>query len=87
MEAGAKPDLLRRLRRIEGQTRGLQAMVEDDRACGEVLQQIAAVEAALGQVGVRLAQVHVRECMAVGDTAERQRMTDELMRSVAGLMR
>ena len=47
-----KDQLLKRLRRIEGQTRGLQQMVTDDRWCPDILQQIAAVTAALDKVGL-----------------------------------
>ena len=87
MTPPAKEDLLRRLRRIEGQTRGLQSMIESDRACGELLQQIAAVEAALGQVAVGVASDHVRDCMDVADPDERDRMTDEVIHALARVMR
>lgn len=87
MTAAAKADLVRRLRRIEGQTRGLQSMIESDRACSEVLQQIAAVEAALSQVAVGLASDHVRDCMDVADHDERDRRTGEVMHALARVMR
>src|SRR3954454_14746597 len=83
-----KDELLTRLRRIEGQTRGLQAMVEDDRWCPEILQQIAAVRAALDKVALGLADGHVRHCMAEGaDGARRAEMTAELMEALGRLVR
>jgi CsoR family transcriptional regulator, copper-sensing transcriptional repressor len=83
-----KEQLLKRLRRIEGQTRGLQGMVEDDRWCPDILQQIAAVTAALDKVALGLAEGHVRHCMAEGvDPARREEMTTELMGALGRLVR
>ncbi|MGZ4276812.1 MAG: metal-sensitive transcriptional regulator [Solirubrobacteraceae bacterium] len=84
-----KEQLLKRLRRIEGQTRGLQSMVADDRWCPDILQQIAAVTAALDKVAIGLAEGHVQLCMAAGadDPARREEMTAELMRALARLVR
>jgi DNA-binding FrmR family transcriptional regulator len=62
-------DLLRRLRRIEGQTRGLQGMIAGERSCEEVLQQVAAVEAALRQVAVRLARAHLEQAIELDGPA------------------
>ena len=59
-----KDDLLRRLRRIEGQARGLQQMVEDDRYCIDVLTQIASATKALQSVAVGLLDDHLRHCVA-----------------------
>lgn len=59
------PDaLLTRLRRIEGQVRGLQRMVEEDRYCVDILVQLAAVRAALDEVGLALLADHTRGCVA-----------------------
>jgi DNA-binding FrmR family transcriptional regulator len=82
-----KDELLKRLRRIEGQVRGLQGMVEDDRWCPDILQQIAAVKAALDKVALGLADGHVRHCMAAGgDPKRRDEMTHELMRALGRLV-
>ena len=59
-----KAQLLRRLRRIEGQVRGLQRMVEEEKYCVDVLHQIAAVKAALDRVGLMLLEAHTRGCVA-----------------------
>ena len=53
---------LRRLRRIEGQVRGLQKMVEDDRYCPDIIQQIASVQEALRGVGRQLLRNHLKHC-------------------------
>jgi DNA-binding FrmR family transcriptional regulator len=52
-----------RLKRIEGQVRGLQKMVEDERWCGDILTQIASVEVALGGVSKLLLENHLRHCV------------------------
>src|SRR5881227_4269001 len=87
--SATKDQLLKRLRRIEGQTRGLQGMVEDDRWCPEILQQIAAVQAALDKVALGLAAGHVQHCMVAGtsDPERQQEMTDELMLALGRLVR
>ncbi len=58
-----KKDLLDRLRRIEGQVRGLQRMVEQDKYCIDILTQLNSVTAALRAVGVGLLDDHVRHCV------------------------
>ena len=78
----AKARNLKRLRRIEGQVRGLQKMVEEDRYCADVMTQIASVHEALRAVGKELMRNHLRHCAANaihhgGDEAEA--MYDELM--------
>lgn len=56
-------DLIKRLNRIEGQVRGIKNMVEEPRLCAEILQQLAAAEAALHKVSGLLFHYHVRECV------------------------
>jgi DNA-binding FrmR family transcriptional regulator len=85
-----KEDVLRRLRRVEGQVRGLQEMVEDDRYCVDVLTQISAATRALQSVAVGLFDDHLRHCVADavsrgGDQAD-ERLT-EATAAVARLMR
>ena len=58
-----KDEHLKRLRRIEGQVRGLQSMIEDDTYCIDVLTQIASVTKALQKVGLGLLDEHVRHCV------------------------
>jgi CsoR family transcriptional regulator, copper-sensing transcriptional repressor len=83
-----KEALLKRLRRIEGQIRGIQGMVSDDRWCPDILQQIAAAGAALDKVALELTEGHVQHCMSSGtDDAKRQEMTAELMQALGRLVR
>jgi CsoR family transcriptional regulator, copper-sensing transcriptional repressor len=80
-----KQALLNRLRRIEGQVRGVQGMVEEDRYCIDVLTQISAIQAALDKVALGLLDDHAHHCvMGAGDAEEK---TDELIAAVARLMR
>ncbi len=56
--------LINRLRRVEGQSRGLQRMIEEARPCEEIFTQLAATKAALDRVGVLLISLKMRECLA-----------------------
>ena len=75
-----------RLRRIEGQVRGLQRMVEEDAYCVDILTQVAAVQTALEQVAVNVLDGHVRHCVADAvagtDEGEAGAKLDELMAAV-----
>ncbi|HEX5620886.1 MAG TPA: metal-sensitive transcriptional regulator [Solirubrobacteraceae bacterium] len=74
-----------RLRRIEGQVRGLQRMVDEDAYCIDILTQVAAVQTALEQVAVNVLDGHVRHCVAdaVSDNGgEADAKLDELMAAV-----
>ena len=82
-----KDQLLKRLKRIEGQVRGVHGMVEDDRYCIDVLTQISAVQAALDKVALGLLDEHARHCVQGADGAEQVDKTDELMAAVGRLMR
>ncbi len=86
-----KEDYSRRLRRIEGQVRGLQRMVDDDTYCIDVLTQISAVESALTSVALGLLDQHVRHCVADaardGDPEEVDRIVAEATAAVARLVR
>jgi DNA-binding FrmR family transcriptional regulator len=68
-----KQDLQARLRRIEGQVRGLQRMVEDDAYCIDVLTQITSVDGALKKVALALLEDHIRHCVTDGIAMDRQR--------------
>jgi DNA-binding FrmR family transcriptional regulator len=63
MQDEPRQDVLRRLRRIEGQVRGLQKMVEDDRYCGDILNQIASVQRALRATGKVVTRNHLETCV------------------------
>ena len=85
--AADKEQLHKRLRRIEGQVRGIQGMVEEDRYCIDVLTQISAVQAALDKVALGLMDQHARHCVVGGPDDKQADRTDELMAAVARLMR
>jgi DNA-binding FrmR family transcriptional regulator len=82
-----KDQLLNRLRRVEGQVRGVERMVEDDRYCIDVLTQISAVQAALDKVALGLLDDHARHCVMGAADEERVDRTDEMMAAVGRLMR
>ena len=74
----------KRLRRIEGQIRGLQKMVEEDRYCSDILIQVSSVQEALRGVSQALLRNHLRHCataaMTSGNTAESEAIYDELVK-------
>ena len=82
-----KEQLQKRLRRIEGQVRGIQGMVDDDRYCIDILTQISAVQAALDKVALGLLDDHARTCVIGAEGDQREDRTDELMAAVGRLMR
>ena len=85
--AGVDPDIkssnLRRLRRIEGQIRGLQRMVDEDRYCADILMQLSSTQEALRAVARALMRNHLTHCAAqairAGSETEREAMYDELL--------
>jgi CsoR family transcriptional regulator, copper-sensing transcriptional repressor len=83
MCASAKTSVMKRLKRIEGQVRGLARMVEDDRYCIDIVTQIAAVQAALRRVEEEILRDHVAHCVehaiVSGNRAEQRRKIAELM--------
>lgn len=82
-----KPQLLARLKRIEGQIRGIQGMVQDDRYCIDVLTQISAAQAALDKVALALLDDHAHHCVLGAGQGDREQKTHELMAAVGRLMR
>jgi len=86
-----KDDYARRLKRIEGQVRGLQRMVDDDTYCIDVLTQISAVSSALESVALGLLDQHIRHCVAdaarQGDAGEADRIVAEATAAIARLVR
>ena len=82
-----KDQIQKRLRRIEGQVRGVQGMVEEDRWCIDVITQISAIQAALDKVALGLLDEHARHCVMGAPDDQRADRSDELMAAVARLMR
>ena len=81
-----KQALVKRLHRIEGQVRGIERMVGEDRYCIDVLTQIAAVNTALESLAFRILDEHVRHCVAgaltSGDEQDAKVKTEELLQAV-----
>jgi DNA-binding FrmR family transcriptional regulator len=82
-----KDQLQARLRRIEGQVRGVQGMIDADRYCIDVLTQISAIQAALDKVALGLLDDHAHHCVVgATDPADQQARTAELMAAVGRLI-
>jgi DNA-binding FrmR family transcriptional regulator len=82
VDADIKAANLTRLRRVEGQVRGIQSMVEDDRYCADVLTQISSVQEALRAVSRELMRNHLRHCVSSAIRAggkEAEEMYDEVV--------
>src|SRR3954469_25917178 len=82
-----KDQLQKRLRRIEGQVRGIQGMVDDDRYCIDVLTQISAVQAALARPAPGRLDDHARHCVRGAADDQRANKPQELLAGVARLLR
>ena len=86
-----KEQYLARLRRIEGQVRGLQRMVDEDTYCIDILQQIAAVSGALQNVAIGLLDEHVGHCVAnaaaAGDQDKARELVTEATQAIARLVK
>jgi DNA-binding FrmR family transcriptional regulator len=91
MHEAMKAEVTKRLRRIEGQVRGLLHMVDDDRYCVDVLTQINAVRAALHKVEERILHDHVAHCVAdafaSGDAADQRHKVEELITTIERMTR
>lgn len=86
VDAATKSANLKRLRRIEGQVRGLARMVDGDRYCADIMVQISSVQEALRAVGRALMRNHLRHCatqaIRKGSAKQAEAMYDELMRLI-----
>ncbi|MDQ3737759.1 MAG: metal-sensitive transcriptional regulator [Actinomycetota bacterium] len=86
-----KDDYLKRLRRVEGQIRGLQRMVDNDEYCIDILTQVSAATKALQSVAVGLLDEHLRHCVTgaatAGEPAEADRMIGEATNAIDRLIK
>ncbi|ACK42348.1 MULTISPECIES: metal-sensitive transcriptional regulator [Dictyoglomus] len=78
-----KKEYLVALRRIEGQVRGLQRMIEEERDCKEIISQIAAVRSALKRVGILIVEEYAKKCIIGGENAESE--ISELLKDLQSL--
>ena len=82
-----KDVLLTRLRRIEGQVRGVQRRVDDDQYCIDILTQISAASSALRKVAVALLEDHLRHCVAEGTAASAKGREEKVLEASAAIDR
>lgn len=76
-----------RLRRIEGQVQGVQRMLEEDRACEDVLTQLLAIRSAVQQVCLLMTEQHVRDCVFAGELAPDDKRLQEVVEALRLLVR
>lgn len=86
-EKDEKKDLMTRLNRIEGQVRGLKAMVEDDRYCVDILTQVSAVQAALNGFNKELLARHIKTCVSEDIKEGNEEAVDELCELLKKMMK
>jgi DNA-binding FrmR family transcriptional regulator len=79
LDATAAGDVTRRLRRIEGQLRGIVKMIDDGRDCADIVTQLAAASRALDRAGFRLLSSGLRQCLTATANGEAEPMTTEQM--------
>ena len=79
--------LTARLNRIEGQVRGIRAMIARNTYCDDVLSQIAAVRSALDSAAKLLLESHIRSCVVQDIKADREKAVDELLNTIGRLLR
>ncbi|HHV65846.1 MAG TPA: metal-sensitive transcriptional regulator [Peptococcaceae bacterium] len=78
-QAELKNDILLRLKRIEGQVKGLQRMLEEDKCCSDILVQVAAVRAAINKVGIMIFEQHSKMCLKDALKTENMQALDDLI--------
>jgi DNA-binding FrmR family transcriptional regulator len=79
-----KDALLRRMRKIEGQARGIQRMIEDDRYCPDIIQQLTALSHAASEVSLLVLRDHIEGCVA---DAIREERSEEMIRELMDVIR
>lgn len=80
-------DLQNRLNRIEGQVRGIKAMIEDERYCVDILTQISAIQSALNSFNKVLLSNHIKTCVVEDIKAGNEEVVDELCKTILKLMK
>ncbi len=83
-----KEDMLKRLRRIEGQVKGIQKMIEEEKQCADILTQVAAVRAAINKVGSLMLEKHSMTCIQDAISCEdKERVIGELTKAMQSFMK
>lgn len=84
----SKEDVLKRLRRIEGQVKGIQKMIEEDKYCIDILTQVSAVRSAINKVGSIILEKHSMTCIEnVVSSEDKERALTELAKSMQSFMK
>lgn len=84
----SKEDILKRLRRIEGQVKGIQKMIDEEKYCGDILTQVAAVRAAMNKVGSLILEKHSMTCIEnVVSSEDKEKALSELAKTMRNFMR
>lgn len=85
-ETNDKQAIIKRLNRIEGQVKGIQKMVEDERYCVDILVQISAIRSAINKVGNIILENHIKGCVSSsikdGDNEQSEQVISELMNTI-----
>ena len=88
MKLQSKEDILNRLRRIEGQVKGIHKMIEEDKSCADILAQVAAVRAAINRTGSLILEKHSMSCIQNAASAEDQEQAlSELAKTMQSFMK
>lgn len=82
MEDALKKDIMVRLRRIEGQVKGIQGMIDKDSCCRDLLTQIAAIKAAINKVGILMIEDYARNCMGIEKDDENYAGLEQLIKTL-----
>ena len=82
-----KKDATRRINRIAGQVGGIQKMIDEDRYCVDVLNQIAAVRSALDQLGVQMLTGHLESCVLSADQCQHHDLLEEVRVSLSRFLK
>lgn len=84
----SKADILNRLRRIEGQVKGIQKMIDEDKYCGDIITQVAAVRAAINRVGALILEKHSLNCIQnVVSLEDKEKALSELAKTMQSFMK
>ena len=77
-----RKSIISRLRRVEGQIRGLQKMIEEERSCEEVIVQMSAARAALDKVALLIVRRHLADCLVEPDSAQREKSLEKALEMI-----
>ncbi len=84
----SKADMLKRLRRIEGQVKGIQKMIDDDKSCSDIITQVSAVRAAINKVGIIILENYSATCFRNFETEEqKERALKDLTKIMQSFMK